>query len=62
MYSYELQDLIKEGMINRLDYLKHMNCKNSTQICSIKYNAYSDSFNVSTKDGYNFHFKIRKEA
>lgn len=52
MYSYEIQKLleIKNYLIEAEEYLKI--CKESPQINFIKYEPFSDSFEMSTNDNY----------
>lgn len=62
MYSHEIQALITDGMMSRTDFLDNVNPSKSPQISRIHYDSFSDYYTVNTKDNYNLHFKIKKEA
>ena len=58
MYSYEIDQLLKNKayIINANDYVKI--CKTSPQIDNIKYESFGNCFCIRTKDGYNWHFSV----
>ena len=62
MYSHELVGLIKNGLMNRIDYLENVNPDKSPQIIEIHYDTYTKEFYVKTRDNYNLKFKIKEEA
>ena len=58
MYSYEIDNILKENnyLISTKIYLKIISTSN--QIFSINYNPYTNSFILKTKDGYIWNFKV----
>lgn len=62
MYSHEIERLmkIKNYIINYSDYFEILNT--SPQINFVKYNYNDDTFNIKTKDNYDFNFKIKSKT
>lgn len=62
MYSHEIDQTLKSQNYNvDADTYLHI-CNSSPQVTHVKYNPYSDSFELWTKDGYYWKIKIyRKE-
>lgn len=60
MYSWEIDKLLSEKQytISGKDYNKITNTVQNPQVNSIKYDAFSDMFRVSTIDGYSWTFKV----
>lgn len=58
MYSYEIDQLLKNKayIINANDYVKI--CKTSPQIDKIKYESFGNYFYIRTKDGYSWNFSV----
>ena len=63
MYSHEIDRKIKQynHQIPATVYLEISDIESNPQINHIKYNAYSDSFSMWTKDGWNWNFKVYKD-
>lgn len=62
MYSYEIEEYLRENdfKIDNEAYLKI--CSQSPQICKIKFNPYNNVFEIWTNDDYYFKFEVcRKE-
>lgn len=61
MYSDELFRYLEERryILSTNEYL-HV-CYTCPQINDVKYNAFSDEFEIWTDDRYNFRFKVKKE-
>ena len=62
MYSYEIDNLLKyrNYLISNKEYFEI--CKTSPQINYIEYKSFEDSFYISTRDNYNFKFKVYKKT
>ena len=58
MYSYEIDQLLKNKsyIINANDYVKI--CNTSPQIDKIKYESFGNYFYIRTKDGYSWNFSV----
>lgn len=63
MYSHEIDQKIKQynHQIPSSVYLEISDTNKNPQINHIKYNAYSDSFSMWTKDGWHWDFKVYKD-
>ena len=63
MFSHEIDQKIKQynHQLPSSIYLEISDTNNNPQINHIKYNAYSDSFFMRTKDGWYWDFKVYKE-
>ena len=62
MYSWEINQLLERNnfFISEKDYKRISNAKDNPQIIEVKYDAFSDSFRISTKDGYLWNFSVRE--
>lgn len=60
MYSYEIDNIMKNSnyYLDSSTYLQI--CSNSPQISEVKYDAFSNSFYITTKDGYRWNFKVKE--
>lgn len=58
MYSHEIQQLLelKNYLINHIEYLNILNT--SPQVNHVKYNPYSDEYEMWTTDNYYFKYKV----
>lgn len=58
MYDFEIQNIMRKYNYNipKEEYFKI--CDTSSQINVVKYDAYSDSLEISTKDGGYWKFKV----
>lgn len=58
MYDFEIQNIMRKYNYNipKEEYFKI--CDTSRQINVVKYDAYSDSLEISTKDGGYWKFKV----
>ena len=63
MYSHEIDQKMKQYnyQLSSSVYIEISDINKSPQIDHIKYNAYSDSFAIWTKDGWNWNFKVYKD-
>lgn len=60
MYSYEIDNIIKNKQ-NKLDSDTYLNiCKHSPQINYIKYSSFTNSYEIWTEDGYYWNFTVYK--
>ncbi len=61
MYSHEIENLlrIRNYLISNEEYFNV--CKTSPQINLVEYSPYNDQFHISTKDNFNFIFKVYKK-
>ena len=59
MYSHEILELLRlrNYLLTAKEYINV--CNTSNQITYIKYDPFEDVFYISTKDKYNFKFKIK---
>lgn len=62
MYSYEIDRLlkIKNYLLSVKEYQSISDIKSNPQINHIKYDCYNDTFEINTKDNYNFKFKVKR--
>lgn len=62
LYSWEIEQLLqmRNYFITVQEYLKISDIKENPQISEIKYEPFSDDFNIWTKDQYHFKFKVKK--
>lgn len=68
MYSHELQEMVKgaivekfgdsivvkNGVVSSIDYAMHFNASASSQIASLKYDPFNNTFEMHTKDNWHF--------
>ena len=60
MYSYEIDNIIKNKQ-NNIDSNTYSNiCKHSPQINHIKYSSFTNSYEIWTEDGYYWNFTVYK--
>ena len=59
MYSHEIEQLlrVKNYLLNDKEYFNIV--KTSPQINYSEYNPFENAIKMSTKDGYNFKFKVK---
>ena len=62
MYSWEIDNYLRDRnyVINKNEYMNIADVRLSSQISRVKYDAYSNSFYMETKDGYNWTFWIKE--
>lgn len=62
MYSWEIDKLLRDNnfTISEEDYKDILSPRECPQIINVKYDTYSDSFAVSTNDGYSWKFEVKK--
>ena len=61
MYSSEIDDIVKKRNYCLPAYLYFKIGGNSSQICQVKYDAYSDKYSIRTTDGYYWEVKVYQE-
>ena len=63
MYSWEMNEMIgrKSGILSPQEYLDITNIKTNPQISRVKYDPYTDSFFIATKDGFSWTIKLKIE-
>ena len=63
MYSHEIDQKIKQynHQLPSSIYLEVSDTNKNPQIDHIKYEPYSDSFSIWTKDGWCWNFKVYKD-
>ena len=63
MYSHEIDQQMKryDYQLPSSIYLEVSDINKNPQIYHIKYNAYSNSFSMWTKDGWNWNFQVYKD-
>ena len=61
MYSSEIDDIMKKRNYCLPSRLYQMIVDNSSQICRVKYDAFSDKFSIWTSDGYYWEIKVYQE-
>lgn len=62
MFSWEIDNLLKQNNynINSETYI-HI-CNTSPQITEVKYDGYNNSFEIKTDDSYCWKFKVYKKC
>lgn len=62
MYSHEIEELLKirNYLISNIEYINMIDT--SPQIDHVKYNPYSDDFEMWTNDNYYFKYKVYKKT
>ena len=58
MYSYEIDNCIKEYNYNLPSKLYLKICKESPQISEVKYEPFENKFSIKTKDSYFWKFGV----
>lgn len=63
MYSYEIDSMIKgkNGVLSPQEYLNVTDIRQNPQISRVKYDPYTDSFFIATKDGFSWTIKLKIE-
>ena len=57
----EIDDILKKRNYCLPSHLYFKIVENSSQICQVKYDAYSDKYSIHTDDGYHWEVKIYQE-
>ena len=61
MYSSEIDDILKKRNYCLPSHLYFKIVENSSQMCQVKYDAYSDKYSVHTDDGYHWEVRVYQE-
>jgi hypothetical protein len=63
MFSWEIDQLIKQYNYSLPSsvYARISNVNQNTQINFVKYDAYSNSFYISTDDGWSWEFRVYRD-
>ena len=57
----EIDDILKKRNYCLPSHLYFKIVDNSSQICQVKYDAYSDKYSIHTDDGYHWEVRIYQE-
>lgn len=61
MYSSEIDHIVKAQNYCLPSHLYLQIVDNSSQICQVKYDAYSDKYSIHTTDGYHWEVRVYQE-
>lgn len=62
MYSYEIDNILKEKNYDLESTLYGEICKNSPQICRVTFNAFENNFSISTDDNWHWTFNVHLDT
>lgn len=61
MYSHEIDKVLNENNYDIGSNMYMYICRTSPQLNHIKYDAYSDKFQMWSSDGYHWEFAVHRE-